>query len=140
LADLIPVAANVIKGTVGVSITGGIAGETVTAGQAAYLKASDGRWYKAQCTTTAEVAGGNGFGVLLNGASAGQPVQVQTGGTVTLGCAILVGVFYYCSKLGAGGIGIVGDLVSTNFVSVIGYGSSVTLLNIQPVVTGLILA
>ena len=49
-------------------------GETVTAGQAVYLK-TDGRVWKAQCDGTAAEAAA--IGILLSGGAAAQPARVR---------------------------------------------------------------
>ncbi len=59
------------------------AGASITAGQVVYI-GSDGRWALADddsATAAAKIPGG----IALNGASAGQPIDVQTSGSLTIG-------------------------------------------------------
>lgn len=130
-------AANVLKGSNASIQKDYLAGETVTAGQGVYLKAADSKWYLGQCDGT--LAESQVQGVALHGASAGQPLQVQVGGLITIGGTIAVGVFYYVSPT-AGGICAVADLASTNYVTVLGYGTTTGIMNLSPVATGLALA
>lgn len=97
----------------------GVAGETLTAGQGAYLNTSDGKIYKADNNDTAAKA--TLLGIVLNGASVNQPVEVQTGAGITIGGTVVVGEIYVVSAT-AGGIAPEGDLVSTNYVSIVGVG------------------
>lgn len=93
----------------------GIAGEALTAGQAVYQKASDGKWCKAQCDGTAEEAGSlRGCGLALNTADAtGAPVRVALpGATVKLGAGT-AGIVYMVGGA-AGALVPEGDLASTN--------------------------
>jgi hypothetical protein len=75
------------------ALTYGIAGATITAGQAVYL-GSDNLWklIDANDTTTNTYTPG----IAVNGASTSQPVTVQTGGTLTLGAgaAPTLGIIY----------------------------------------------
>lgn len=121
MADLTITAANVVKGSGAIVDTSRVAGETITAGQAVYLKSSDSKWYKAQSDGTSAEA--EASGVALNGASAGQPVAVQTAGTITIGATVAVGAVYVVSNT-AGGIAPLADLSSTNYLTVFGYGAT----------------
>jgi predicted transcriptional regulator len=111
-----------------------LAGETITAGMAVYLKSSDSRLWKAQADGTAAEAAF--VGVALNGASAGQPVQVQSGGEITIGATVAIGTVYVVATT-AGGIAPVADLISTNYVTVVGVGTTAAILTILPIVSGI---
>lgn len=93
------------------------AGATITAGQVVYI-ASDNT-AKLAITTTAITAAARG--IALNGASAGQPVKVMTGGTITIGGTVVVGKIYIVSASG-GGIAPVTDTATTQFVTILGVG------------------
>jgi len=144
MADITVTAANVAQGTGAAVDHQFLAGETITAGQSVYRKASDGRWWKAQCDSAAEEVG-NGtasvprFGVSLHGALAGQPLSVQTSGPYTAGGTVVAGTPYVVSAT-AGGICPHADLVATNKVTFIGYGISTTQIQIAPIITGLTVA
>jgi predicted transcriptional regulator len=120
MADLTITAASVLKSTGEVIDKTQIAGETITPGQAVYLKSTDKRVYKAQADGTAEEA--TVLGIAQTGAAAGQRVYVQTGGEIAIGATIVVTTEYVVSAT-AGGIAPRTDLVTGNRYSRIGYGS-----------------
>ncbi len=142
MADLVIVATTVVKAANNSIVTTYVFGETVTAGQAVYLKASDSKWYKAltdASTGTQEKSGyGTTLGIAMNGGAINQCAAVATGGTVTIGSTILVGVFYYVSNT-AGGICAIADIGAGDYVTVIGYGTTVAILQLLPMATGLTL-
>lgn len=121
MADLTITATSVLPSGTG-STTSGTAGETILTGEVVYLKAADARLWKAQADGTAEE--GTAAGVALNGASAGQPLQVQTGGPMTIGATTVKTTTYVLSAL-AGKICPQADLVSTNRIVRIGYATGV---------------
>lgn len=112
-------------------------GETITAGQAVYLKESDDRWWLAQCDgTAAEVAA---RGVALNGGAAGQPAAVQTGGTLNIGGTVAAGIQYAVGRT-AGSIVPASDLASTDKVTFLGYGTSTSAITVSIQQTGATIA
>ena len=139
MSDISITAANVVR--VGGSVNKNYnAGETTTAGQSVYLKTTDSKWYKAQADGTAEEAGGGTIvGVALHAASAGQPLAVQTDGTITIGGTVVAGTVYVVATT-AGGIAPIADLASTNRVTIIGYGTSTSVIAINPIITGVTIA
>lgn len=140
MAALTITATNVVAGDGAVVVKDFPFGETVTAGMSVYLKASDSKWWKAQADGTADQSGsGVRLGIALNGGAANQPAAVQTGGRLTIGATVAAGVFYYVG-LGAGEIGPAGDLGSTNYVSQIAYGVSTSVVVVNPLATGVVLA
>lgn len=134
MADLTVTATSVVKGTGAVINKDYLAGETITAGQAVYLKESDGKLWKAQADGTAAEAAF--IGIALNGAAAGQPVVILTSGSCTIGATVAVGGVY-CVSATAGGICPVADLVSSDYVTIIGYGSTTAILYVDPVISGI---
>jgi hypothetical protein len=125
-ADLTVTAASVVRVT-GDTETG-TAGETLTAGQAVYKKASDSKWYKADCNSaTAEVRIASA--IALNGGAAGQPVVVQKTGSVTIGATMTAGTVYYLSGT-AGGIRPVADNTTGDYPQTIGMATSTTVLQL----------
>lgn len=137
MADLVITAAN-CKKTSSTSLDKTyVAGETLTAGQTCYLKSTDGKIWKAQCDGTAEEA--TFKGIALNAAGADQPVVLATGSDLTIGATVAVGTVYAISAT-AGGIAPVGDLVSTNKLTIIGFGKTATLLTLNPIETGIAVA
>jgi len=112
-------------------------GETVTAGQSVYRKASDRRWWKAQADGTAEEAGSGGLGIALGGGAAGQPAAVATAGDVTIAATVVNGMVYVISAA-AGGIAPHADLIAGQRVSVVGYGKPTGLIQLDCNPTGIV--
>lgn len=128
MADLSITAANVATQSDTVKEYG-VAGEALTAGQAVYKKAADGKWYKADCNSaTAEVRVAGG--VCLTGSASGQPCAVATGGTLGIGATVAVGVVYYLSGT-AGGIRPVADNTTGDYVQAIGIGTTTAILRLS---------
>lgn len=82
----------------GPEAVGQIAGEALDAGDMCYLKASDGKWYKAQDDGTAEEAGAEGIGMALATADAAnarisiaRPGAIVSIGTGTAGIIYCLG-------------------------------------------------
>lgn len=122
MADLTITATSVVPGA-DASVQQGIAGETITAGNSLYIKAADGKLWKAQCDGTAEEA--TCVGVALNGAAPNQPVGYVTSGTVIIGATTSKATTYVVSAT-AGGIAPQADLVATNRISYVGYATDAT--------------
>jgi hypothetical protein len=119
MADLTVTAASVLPGTA--PLSNGLAGEAITAGQAVYKKAADGKLWKAQCDGNAEEA--TPVGIALNGASVGQPVTYAgPGGTINIG-AVTAKTTTYMLSAAAGGVCPQADLVSTNKIVELGYAT-----------------
>ena len=128
MADLSITAASVLAASGAVTETGA-AGEAVTAGQALYKKAADGKWYKADCNAAsaeARVAAA----IALEAAGANQPVVVQKGGSITIGAALSEGIVYYLSGT-PGGIRPVADNTTGDYPQVIGLATSTTVLKLN---------
>jgi hypothetical protein len=116
----------------------GLAGATITAGQVVYLDSSTST-YKLADINSATAAVRVPVGIALNGAASGQPVTVQTGGQVTIGATIAAGVFYYASGT-AGGIRPVADNTTGDYPAVVGFGVSTTVMQVQIVRSGVVMA
>jgi hypothetical protein len=102
----------------------GTAGETTTAGMPCYLATSDNTLYKADADTKSKA---QVKGLALHGASAGQPLRVQTGGEIILGAAAAppAGTVYWLSQT-AGGIAPFVDLdAGAMYGTYLGIGNSV---------------
>jgi hypothetical protein len=133
MADLTITAANVVKGT-GSTTETLISGATITAGQTIYKDASDSN--KAKLYDADGAAALRSFyGIALNGASSGQPVTVLTGGPITIGATVAVGVAYYGSDT-PGGICPFADLEAGDYPTIIGIGISTTQIKVQPIAAG----
>lgn len=141
MADITITAASVAKASNTVTVSNYNAGEAITAGQFVYLKAADSEWYKAQCDGTAEESGyGVKSGVALHTSANGQPLVVQTEGTITIGATVVAGTEYVVSAT-AGGIAPHADLTtSTHRYTRIGYATTTGILQLDISATGIALA
>ena len=137
MADLTITAASVLKGTGAITETL-IAGAAITAGQSVYKDASDANKAKLTDADSATAAARVFYGIALNGAASGQPVVVQTGGIITIGATVAVGVAYYLSDT-AGGICPFADLESGDYPTIIGIGVSTTAIKIGPLAAGVVI-
>lgn len=104
------------------------AGATITQGQAVALDGqSTPQWQLADVDAdeTGILAGINGFGIALSGASAGQPITVaQSGSEIDGWTTVLTEGMPYCISATAGGIAPISDLVSGNWCVILGFGTS----------------
>jgi hypothetical protein len=128
---------NVIPSSVGTR-NSGIAGEALEAGQFLYLKASDNRWYKADCTT-AEKAGNNSaqnLRMALADAAVGQPISfADPGSLVNVGTVLAAGIWYILSAT-AGKIANHGDLTTGQYSVNMGYAPTTSTFFFNPQTTG----
>ena len=137
MADLILTASSVIA-QAGATIDEGIAGESVSQGQALYQDASDSNSLKgAQHDDTQ--ASAEFKGIALNAAADGQPVKYVSKGPVSLGAVLTAGAVY---AVGAapGGIAPVADPGTADYMTVIGVATSASVLNVDPIISGVQLA
>lgn len=135
MADLSITAANVVAGSTA-TIARGVAGVTITAGQAVYLDPTTGKWALAD-TDSATAAVRAAHGVALNGCALNQPIAVCTEGPVTIGATIEAGTAYYLSGT-AGGICPVADVAAGDYPLIIGQGASTSILNVGIVYAGVV--
>ncbi|NDE15348.1 hypothetical protein EBZ80_10500 [bacterium] len=101
------------------TIKNGTAGDTITAGQAVYLKLDDSRkvWRASKGAAASAIVAG----IALNSASAGQPVFYCERGIVNVTSGqVAVGAVVVLST--AGGLSPAADLASGNRVCVVGVG------------------
>jgi len=133
MADLTLTAANVLAGS-NATTNLGTAGATITAGQVVYFDDTT-KTYKLADTDSATAAVRSPVGIALNGASAGQPLMVQTGGDITLGAVLTAGTAYYLSG-NPGGICPVADVASGDYPVILGMAKSTSVLAIKIVEAG----
>ena len=133
MADLTLTAASVLAGS-NATTRLGTAGATITAGQVVYFDDTTNT-FKLADTDSATAAVRSPAGFALNGASAGQPLMVQTGGDITLGAVLTAGVAYYLSGT-AGGICPVADVTSGDYPVILGMAKSTSVLAIKIVEAG----
>lgn len=120
MSDITITAASVLPAT-GAVMEDGIAGETITAGMAVYLKASDSRLWKAVATSAAAA---DAKGIALHAALAGQPLKYQKGGPMNIGATTDKTTTYMVSAANAGGVAPQADLASTNKITRLGYATA----------------
>jgi hypothetical protein len=131
MANITVTPANVAQYT-GAVIETGVAGEAIDAGKPVYKSATTGKFLLADA---AGAAHDDVYGIALNKAQAdGQPLSVQTRGDITIGGTVIVGTLYMLAA-SSGGICPVADLVSTNFVTLIGIGISATVIRMSLLTT-----
>lgn len=130
MADVTITAANVVKSSGG-KVKVGTAGATITAGQALYADSSDsGKLKLAKATSVAE---SDVVGIALHGASSGQPVTyLEQDDDFVAGGTLVVGQAYVLSATG-GGVAPITDLVSTNYVTILGVAKSTTVLKLRTI-------
>jgi hypothetical protein len=113
----------------GADTENGTLGAAVTAGQALYKAAADGKWYLADNNAaSAEVR--QAKGIALNGGGAGQPVRVLKSGLCTIGGTMTAGVAYYLSDT-PGGICPVGDVGAGEYSCLIGMATTTAILDVR---------
>ncbi len=126
MTDLAVTAANVLPSGTSPVVTDGVAGATITAGQVVYLDPT-ARQYFLSDSDSATAAVRQPAGIALNGASAGQPLRVQSKGDIVIGATMTAGLVYYNSKT-AGGIAPLADIASGGYACTIGIAKSTTVL------------
>lgn len=125
MADLSITASAVLPGT-DATVENGTAGATITAGQRVYLDTATGRYElaDADAATTLER---RTRGIALNGASDGQPLRILRAGDLTMNAVLTAGVTYYGSPT-PGGICPRADVLTGDYVEIIGVAKSTTVL------------
>lgn len=113
------------------------AGATITAGQSLYLDTSDGKW-KLFDANSGTAAVRTLQGIALNGASNGQPLDVQTAGTINLGATLSVGLIYVGSVT-PGGIAPSADLATGWYTNVLGVALTAANLKMRMYASGTVL-
>lgn len=107
-------------------INGVLAGEAIAAGDFVYVKASDGKAYKATGAAANEAA--RARGIVLQAAVAGDGVTIMSGITAHYGAALSPGVPLYLSGTVAGGLA---DAASTGGTTEIAYPVDSTRIKIK---------
>jgi len=138
MADITVTAANVALGASTTPTQIVQYGEAVTQGQSLYRLAADGKWYRTDANdgVAKAVVGAialtpgatNAFGLVA------LPSSVPGQSLVNLGATLAVGTVYAVSP-NVGGIAPIDDVLSTQFVTVIGIATTTALLDFQPSVS-----
>ncbi len=135
MADLSITASQVVAGT-NADFYDGTAGVTVLAGQVVYQDSIDNLLKLADADGS--LAKANAKGIALHGASANQPLRIQTAGTITLGAAAapVVGKVYKLS-ITAGGITPIEDTdAGGQYDTNIGVGAAVNTIKLDIFASG----
>ncbi|MNL47456.1 hypothetical protein D3C87_1702470 [compost metagenome] len=128
MADISVTPSGVVIGSNAV-IEHGTAGATVTAGQVVYKNTATGK-YELADNNSAAAAVRQPRGIALNGAANGQPLAIQKEGDITIGATLTAGAEYLLSDT-PGGICPRADLLTGEYVAVIGLAKSTTVLAID---------
>lgn len=131
--DIVITAADVIKG-VTPTTSRGTAGATITAGQPVYIDATDSNKIKPTDANLSDAAAAC-VGIALHASLAGQPIEYQTGGNITLSPVLTLGKAYVCSA-NAGGIAPIADLATGWRTTYLGVAQSTTSLLIGIQISG----
>ena len=123
MADFTITGSQVLPGGTGALFVDGVAGEAVTAGKSVYFDVATTSYMLADAN--ASLATSAVRGIALHAAGIGQPIRVQTNGTVTIGAgaAIPVGAIVIQSAT-PGGLAPAADLATGMRTSVIGFGGA----------------
>lgn len=103
----------------------GRAGATITAGQTVVTDLTTGRYVLADVDGGADIR--RPRGIALNNASAGQPLAIIKSGDLTINAVLTAGVTYYGSP-NPGGICPRADVLTGDYVCVLGVAKSTTVL------------
>ena len=133
MVDLTITATSVVPGTNARTETG-VAGETITAGQACYKAAATGKWMKSDADSATAEARAVG-GVSLTASSLNQPVVIQSKGDLTLGATLTVNTPYYLSGT-AGGICPIADVGTGEYLLQVGIARTTAIIQVLPIATG----
>lgn len=131
-------ASSVLKSATG-SVSVGVAGASITAGQAVYIDTSDNS--KIKLADANGTAPANTFaGIALNAASSGQPVSYCTNDSAgfTIGATFLAGDTIWLSPTAGGITKTESDLIAGCTKIVIGNMLTTTTMNLNPNVGGVI--
>jgi hypothetical protein len=106
-------------------ITGLLAGENVAAGDACYIKASDGRAWRSTGAAVAAAAKVRGFAA--EAAKAGQPVTLLLNVNMNYGAGLTPGADYFLSGTVAGGLA---DAASTGGTAPVAFAVDATRIHV----------
>ena len=132
MADISVTAANVGLAENGVGTRQVQVGETVTQGEPLYLKTSDNKYWLADADVAASAVVA---GIALTPAAADGYVVMATSGAVDVGGTLTVGETYIVSAT-AGGIAPIGDLSSSDYLSILGVATATDTLDINLYISG----
>jgi hypothetical protein len=126
MADL-TITASDVKRKTGSQIRDGIAGEALSRGELVYEKASDKKLYKADASALATA---DAVGVAMDYADADDPISYHRRGKYAAGATVAVGTIYVVSAT-AGGIAPEADILSGEFLTILGIAVSTTEIEVD---------
>jgi hypothetical protein len=129
MADLTITATSVVPGS-GAKKETGVAGAAITAGQVVYKDASDSDKFKLADNDSATAAVRSPYGIALHGAASGQPLTVLLAGPITIGATTAVGTVY-CLSSTAGGICPSADIATGDYNTIVGIGTSTSVIDVK---------
>ena len=127
MADITITAANVALVSGGGSLTG-TSGVNITAGQSVYKDSTDSN--KIKLADADASASAVSVGIALHGSLTGQPITYQNTGSITIGGTVVVGEVYFVSPT-AGGIAPDADIITGKYRSLLGIGTSATVIKLN---------
>jgi len=134
MADLSQTPANVARGSLTTPTQNVEYGEAVVQGQPLY-RSTDSKWYRCDANdgVAKAVVGGIALtpGAANSGGTIALPSSTPGASLVNLGATLAVGTAY-CVSATVGAIAPIGDITSTQFVSIIGIATTTALIDFQP--------
>lgn len=128
MADISITPANVVASATATRVQG-LAGETIAQGKLVYLSSITGKWMLADSNSgTAEARAGTH--IALCAASLNQPIVVGKG-KITMGATLTPGLAYYGSDT-PGGICVIADVGSGEYVNLVGMAVDAAVLDVIP--------
>jgi len=127
-ASVQPSAGAVLTATAAVAISAGQAiylDSTTTPANQAKLAIANGTQAQAACV-----------GIAVGNAAAGQPVNYQNSGSVTIGGTVVKTTVYVVSAATAGDIAPISDLSSGNYLTILGYADTTSSIAMTLKATG----
>ena len=132
MADLSVTAASVLQAS-GAATTQGIAGATITQGQATYLDTTTNTWKLARANSATTAGSGTSLiGISLVSCVSGQPIVVQTSGGINPGATVAIGTQYVLSAAVAGNIAPIADLTTGNICTLLGIATTASNIALAP--------
>jgi hypothetical protein len=134
VADLAIVSASVEAAARRPAVHRSIAGATILGGQPLYADSATGHLKPARANALATAAV---VGISLHEAEDGQPVAYLTAGPLRINPVAVPGVVYLLSASAAGGIAADQDLITGQYVTVLGVAIAADIIEVQVMVAGL---
>lgn len=137
MADVNVTETAIVAGTGAIKVQGQLGEASITQGMVLYQKASDNKWYIADCTS-ADTDAAAGFALGLGGAD--QWISILTEGDMTCDELLLTegaaGGVYVLSESGL--ICPAVDLAADDYITVVGVATSATNLKVKFIVSGVV--